>query len=355
VVNSLAEVRNLTVSPGASLTVQQNGFLNIYGNYANQGTLNAQNGFIGFKGNTLKTATSLNAGTVVINGSGGVSMQGDWTVGTLILDNGNLSLNASALSLSASSVGSPSSHILTNGVGSVRVTNVTLGRTVAVGADATSYNPVTITNGQGRDYTVRVVTGIQPVITNAARAINRTWTVLPSQAVTAPVELTFQWADAHGNASVVAGGDMEVGVNANAPGGQWSILTPPGGLTPAGGTTNRSVTVLTTTFGNYVVSSPGGFTYPLAAPNVDVEVSSVKLLPNLVQSQTTLRVELKRQTRINWSVVDASGRVVRQWAGTYPQGQTDERLNLINLSKGAYYLMGHTQKGKTPVVRLVKE
>ncbi|RYZ15928.1 MAG: hypothetical protein EOP49_52355, partial [Sphingobacteriales bacterium] len=220
-VNALAEVRNITVNAGASLTILSNGFLNIYGNYQNTGTLNAQTGFIGFKGTTIKTANTINASTVVINGTGGVSLTGDWTVGTLILENGNVRVNASALTLTNSSTGSAGSHILTNGVGSVRAQNVTSTRIVAVGADSLSYNPVTINNGQGRDYTVRVAVGIQPAITQSARAINRTWTVLPSSAVTTPVELTFQWADAHGNASVTAGGDMEVGVNSNAPGGIW--------------------------------------------------------------------------------------------------------------------------------------
>jgi hypothetical protein len=50
VVSSTADVHNLTINTGATLTIVQSGFLNLYGDYSNNGTLAAANGYIAFKG-----------------------------------------------------------------------------------------------------------------------------------------------------------------------------------------------------------------------------------------------------------------------------------------------------------------
>ena len=352
-INSLGIVHNITINSGATVTVQPSSFLNIYGNYTSSGTLTAPAGVVAFRGTAIQTIGAINAGTFLVNGAG-VTLSGTMTVGTsLILTSGNITLGSNNVVLNGSVSGSAASHLVTDGTGGAIANNVTTTAfTVPVGPDATHYNPVIINNGQGRNYTVKVVTGITPSILNSNRAINRTWTVTPNTAPSSPVDLILQYADGDENINAIPTLLMEVGVNN---GTQWNVVSPATGVTPSGTSPARQVGFSTTQFGPMVVANIGGLTTPLAIRNVDADVTRVVLMPNLVNSQTVLRIEVRRTMKITWSIIDANGRVVMMFSKQVLAGQNDQSLDLSQLAGGVYQLIGNTGKGKTSVVRFVKQ
>jgi hypothetical protein len=353
VVSSTADVRNLTIDPSATLTVTANGTLNIYGNYANSGTFTATNGFIAFKGTTNQAVNAMSAGTIIMNGTGGITLSGNMTAGTLILSNGNITLGTNNLTLNGTVIGSVASHIITNGTGSVISNNITSTVvTVPVGPDAVSYNPVMITGGAGRNYTVRVAVGVNPTLNNNCYAINRTWTVTPSSAVATPVDVTLQYADADKNSCATPNALMEAGVNN---GTAWVLASGVNGLVPVGTTTARQVTLQTTAFGPMAVWSPGAFSFPTAVVNVDADVSGMVLMPSVVSSSTVLRVEARRAMKVSWQITDANGRVVMTLSKSLLSGRNDITLQLGHLSSGVYQVVGYTDKGKTQVLRLIRQ
>jgi hypothetical protein len=351
-ISSLGIVHNITINSGATVTLTASSFLNIYGNYTSSGTLAASTGVVAFRGTATQTIGAISAGTFLVNGAG-VTLGGNMTVGTtLILTSGNITLGTNNLVLNGSATGSAASHIITDGTGGVISNNVGANAaTVPVGPDATHYNPVIISNGQGRNYTVKVITGVVPAILNNNRAINRTWTVTPNTQPSSNVDLILQYADGDENSNAIPTLLMEVGVNN---GTQWNVVSPATGVTPSGTAPARQVGFSTTQFGPMVVSNIGGLTTPLAVRNVDADVSRVVLMPNLVNNQTVLRVEVRRTMKITWSVIDANGRVVMMFEKQVLAGQNDQTLNLSALAGGTYQLIGNTGKGKTAVVRFVK-
>jgi hypothetical protein len=105
-----------------------------------------------------------------------------------------------------------------------------------------------------------------------------------------------------------------------------------------------------------VVSNIGGISWITAVqPPVDPTVSSVKLLPNLVESSTILRIVATRTAKIRWNVIDGQGRIVMSFDKSVLQGQTDIPLQLQHLASGMYTLSGTTDKGTTTVVKFVKQ
>src|SRR5690606_11449996 len=111
----------------------------------------------------------------------------------LVLTNGNITLGVNSLTINGSVNGALNSHIVTNGAGSVTTRNVNVTPvTVPVGPSATSFNPVIISSGSGRDYSVKVQEGLIPAINNPGLAVNRTWTITHSGATPTNVNITFQ-------------------------------------------------------------------------------------------------------------------------------------------------------------------
>jgi hypothetical protein len=272
---------------------------------------------------------------------------------SLVLTQGNVTLGINTLTVNGTVTGTPASHVVTNSSGVMITRNVGVTPvTVPVGHSADSYNPVIIANGSNRDYSVRVQQGLIPGISNPGIAVDRTWNITASGA-TLPtnVNITFQYEDGHMNTSGVATNMMEVGVHDGA---QWNIVSPGGGVSPSGTPTQRQVGVVTGQFGPMVVSNIGGISWITSAPNVDPSVTSMQLLPNLVESSTLLRVMSTRATRLGIQVVDGSGRVVMTLNKQVMVGQNDFPLEFSQLAAGVYYLSGQTDKGKTTVVRFVK-
>ena len=347
-----ADVRSLTISSGAIVTINGTGTLNIYGDFIKNGTFSAVNSNIFFKGTANQNIAEMSVGNVTLNNAAGVTLTGNMTVGqTLVLASGNLTLGINNLTVNGTVTGTAASHVVTNSTGSVISRNVgATAVTVPVGPSATSYNPVTLANGGGFDYSVRVATGLTPPVSNPGRAVNRTWNITPSGAATG-VNITFQYDDTHMNTPGVATNPMEVGVHN---GTSWSVVSPTAGVTPSGTPTSRQVGVTTSQFGAMVLGNIGAMSWITAVPSVDPTVSKMVLMPNLVESSTVLRVISTRASRITWNVVDQSGRVVMTFSRQVMVGQTDISLEMSRLAAGVYNLAGFTDKGKTEVLRFVK-
>ncbi len=119
----------------------------------------------------------------------------DLTTGMLLMGNNNLIIGGPLLN------GSSASFIVVNGSGSVTRNNVTAASLFPVGTSAASYSPVTINNTSGYNWTVNVVSGVNPAPDpgfNSDKAVLRTWNITPSTnpAVSATT-LTFQWNEAN--------------------------------------------------------------------------------------------------------------------------------------------------------------
>ncbi len=350
-INSVANVRNLTIASGVTLTITASGRLNIYGNYTNNGTLSASSGTVAFQGSSMQTVSGISAGTIIINGAG-ITLAGGLTAGTaLTLTAGNIITDNNLVTLNGSTAGSVSSHIVTNGTGSVLANNVNNAYTIPVGPDAASYNPVLISNGQAKNYSVKVITGITPAILNNAKGINRTWAVIPSSAPAAPVTITLQYADAEANASATGSAAMDVGVHS---GTAWYLVSQAGGVTPTGTAASRQVTVQTLAFGPMAVANVGGIGTLTSLPAIDADITSAVLMPNAFESETLLKLQVKRSMKINWVITDASGRVVMTFSRQANAGSNDIPLKLSHLSGGLYFLKGYNERGGTGVLRMIK-
>ena len=347
-ISAPANARDLMLGNGSTLTIGAAGNLNLYGNLLNNGTINASAGTISFRGAAAQSVPALTVNNAVMNGAGGVNLGGALTVNSaLTLTNGSISLGNNNLVLNAGATGSTASHIITNGSGAVVVNNVTTTVTVPVGPNAASYNPVTIANGQGRNYTVSVATGLTPALFNNTKAINRTWTVTPNTVPASPVTVSLQYADADANASAVPTATMEMGVHT---GTGWVVVTPVGGTSPTGVSGARVVTVPTSQFGTMVLANIDGI-----SSSTLPDITRALLMPNLVQNTTVLRVTASRSTAVSWRITDASGHVVMEFSRQLLPGQNDITLFLGHLANGMYYLNGSTSTDKLPVLRFIRK
>lgn len=86
----------------------------------------------------------------------------------------------------------------------------------------------------------------------------------------------------------------------------------------------------------------------------NVDSFYIKLLPNIISSNTILRVNSNYTAQINWSIYDAIGRKVMQFLQPISLGQNDKVLELGFLAKGAYFLRGTTNGNKYFTLRFLR-
>jgi hypothetical protein len=344
VISGTANAHTVTINTGAALAINATGILNLYGNFVNTGTLNASTGTIAFVGAANQTITTLSVGKVIVNGAG-VTLNGDLTVNnTLTMTNGNITAGTFNIYLQSATAGSAASHIVTNGSGAAIITNVTGTVTVPVGATATSYNPVTLGNGQGLTYTVRVMNGlIAPVVDNS-KAINRTWAVTTTTTPAAPVSITVQYADVDANAACNPAANMDAGAYNGV---TWALVSPAGGVLPTGSSTARQVALSTTQLGNIVLANQG----MLKAP---VYEFAVQLLPTVVSgTNAKLRITSKRPMTLTWAVIDATGSMTKKFTTSVAAGVNDADVSLAGLASGVYTLRGVGDDGRIQTIKFI--
>lgn len=157
--------------------------------------------------------------------------------------------------------GASNAYIRTNGAGALTLQTVGAGGKIFPIGN-TSYNPLTVTNGNNENFTARVQTGINPAIAFPSYGVNRTWSVHASNNTTAT--LRFQYSAADANPNVIPGGDIEI---LQHTGVAWSII-PGNGIIPAAGVNPYTVTSLTNlpvsnSAVPYALGKAGGHVLPL--------------------------------------------------------------------------------------------
>jgi trimeric autotransporter adhesin len=345
VISGTANANTVTIGTGAALAINASGTLNLYGNFINRGTLNATSGTVAFRGTTNQNIASMAVGNAIMNGAGGVTLNGNLTVGnTLTLTSGNITLGSFDLYLQNATTGSVASHIITNGTGSAIATNVTNTITVPVGHSAGVYNPVTIGNGQGMSYTVRVKEGLIAKVIDDSKAINRTWNVTTTSVPANAVNITLQYADVDANPGCVPTAVMDAGAYNGA---TWALISPTGGVTPTGTSVARLVSLSTTLLGNIVITNQGMLKQA-------VHEFNVQLLPTLVTgSSARLRISSSRTMKISWTILDAAGKTVKRFTTSSIPGMNDVDVNMATLASGVYTLHGVGDDSKIQTIRFM--
>ncbi|MBS1574285.1 MAG: T9SS type A sorting domain-containing protein [Bacteroidetes bacterium] len=115
-------------------------------------------------------------------------------------------------------------HIITNGSGFLIIPNVGTNLVIfPIGIDATSVSQVEISNGSGLTYSVRVIPGIHPTITQPFAAIDRTWIINTNSAAANPVpaNVTFYYYTGQGGSAFDYSSTVDIGQFIT---GAWNIV-----------------------------------------------------------------------------------------------------------------------------------
>lgn len=161
--------------------------------------------------------------------------------------------------------GTINAYIKTSGTGYLIHPSVT-SLTFPIGNSG--YNPITISNGNGADYSARVIDGISPIIAFPTFGINRTWNIYAS-ANTPNVTVSFQYRAADANVNVPQPQDMELLINTDpVTPGPWSIVAGNNTLTPSGSdpyvvTTVTPITISNSSQVRYALGKSGGWILPI--------------------------------------------------------------------------------------------
>jgi hypothetical protein len=193
--------RHYNLRSGTTHTLNS-GILNVSGNVLANGTLSSSSGTIRFLGNAFMrqtTNTSLVANRVTINSSLGVALGGNLTINdTLSLTNGNMFLSNNNLIMGSSAKrfnGSSTSYIVTNGTGTLNMSNIGATAVTFPVGTATGYNPATIENLALTDnFQVSVADTIMVAGAGlTANAVKKTWKITENNPGTAVLILNLQW------------------------------------------------------------------------------------------------------------------------------------------------------------------
>jgi len=239
---------------GAIANTTFNGIFEANGNitFANSGNKIFRNGIYG-TGNINGAGSGLfivNGNTAVFGGTGILTLP---TVAGMDIGNGtgciaylasaktinnNINLlNNTYFSLLGSDLtingiitgGSATAHFVTNSLGKLIINNI--GASLVnfpIGASLATYNPVSIQNGGGLNYGMRVELGINPAIAVPLSAVNRTW-YISSGAPPGTVDINFNYAAADCNANwIPPPATLELGQYT----GVWNVVQT--GLTQSG-------------------------------------------------------------------------------------------------------------------------
>jgi hypothetical protein len=220
-----------TTSSGLQTSSNATGAASLNLNIKNGGLMKLGTGFSAYKGasNGSINMTIENGGVV------------DGTLLTAGVTNNNSTLNTGY------------TWFVTQGTGVLKLPVAAVSQTFPIGPDATHYNPVTMNNGGGVVFAANVVNGNAPAgLTDATKALNRTWTVTPAS-TGATADLNFGYNTGDANAACVLTDPMFLGRNN---GSIWEILASGTPSVPSSGATNYQVgfTAVTSfstfTFGN---------------------------------------------------------------------------------------------------------
>jgi hypothetical protein len=341
--NGSGAARNISIGNGANLTVGTAGALSLYGNITGGGAFNASAGSLLFRAVTVQTVPAFTATNVTMNGAGGMIPGGNVNItGTLTLTNGNITLGNNNLALSNSSTGLMVSHIITNGTGQVTMTNLAASqtRTVPVGSDAVSYNPVTFAANAGHttdNITVRVQQGVYENGTSGttfnSHVADRMWIINEAVAGGSNVNLIFQW---NGSQELTTF-DRTRSYVMQHNGTEWVAGT----LSPAGGTDPY------TQFKTNVTSFSA---FAVETQRIPRPVTGV--YPNPTTDYLNVVTDLLSTGPVEFKIYDTKGRLVHLRKETMNVGLNLTQLDVRNLAAGTYILRVTTRLNRDFLVQM---
>jgi Right handed beta helix region/Secretion system C-terminal sorting domain len=321
--------RNISIAAGGSLTVGVGGILEIYGNLVNNGTFNPSAGDLVFRGATSQSASPFTALNVIMNGAGGLVLGGNTSVtGNLLFSNGNISLGSFNLSLAGTSLGSVNSHIVMNGTGNVIATNLAALnlRTIPVGINSTSYNPVTFAANTGHvtdNFTINVKQGVfvngVSGATYSTNVVDRTWNITEGTAGGSNVNISMQW----NLAQELPGFQRNRAYGMRHNGTTW-VLGPNNGSTGTDPYTKTLENV--TAFSPFAVGSEA-----LIEPKTGI-------FPNPANREINVVLNMPANSPVVFAIYDSKGRLMMRTTGAVVAGLSRTTLNIERFSAGVYVL-----------------
>lgn len=388
---------NLQVNSGVSFSTSMSAMILIKGdlNQASASTFNLQsssnNNIVQVKGNLNchGTITETNTGLPVLELNGianqdlnvtgltvnnSVDLRLNNSAGATLLSNiilpyrysvqaGNMTLGnftlATPLINQISAATQTSNHVITNGTGVLKITGVNSNVVFPIGFSSDSYNPVTIVNGGGSDYSVRVENAINPSIAFPTYGINRTWNINAS-VNTGGVGLRFQYASADANAGASQPQDMEFLMNSN---NVWNIIPGNNNITPTGADpawTLSTVTPLTinNTPTPFALGVDGGWILPIRNNPVipvfrSIQKLEFKICPQPVTGNAMIAVQSPKKMQADLLVIDIQGVRLMKWQASVNKGVSFLPFNTTGLRNGYYLLIIMTSE-ETRVLKFLK-
>ena len=347
VINAGGTARNITINAGGSLTITATGVLDLFGNVISNGTLNTTAGAINFRGANAQSMPSFTVNNVTMNGSGGMILNGSATINSILtLTNGNITLGTNNLSLALGSIGSPSSHIITNGTGHVvlKALAATNTRTVPVATNAATYNPAIIKANAGHvtdDITVRVLQGVFANGSSGAlltgKCVDKTWLIDEAVPGGSNVDVTLQWA----GSQELPGFLHDKSYISQNVGGSWQTNA----ATAAHGGSLYPARVNLTSFS------------PLSVQTTPIPKPVTGIYPNPVSRILNIVTNLPFAQHATISIYDAMGRLVIQQAVTIGAGISQTSVDVERLAGGVYTIQftGVEISKLLPTVQFVRQ
>ena len=266
--NIISGAGGITVSSGATLKIGHTNGLNenITTIGTNSFSTSANYEFNGSAAQITGTSLPITINNLSINNSNGVTLSQTTTVnGTLTLSSGNISTSSSTLTLASSG------NITGEASGQYLIGNLVTTQNVGIGASTFGGMGVSLdagTNDLG-DVTVTRVSGSSGVVTVSGKSgINRKWTISSTNPPTDGRNLTLSWIADDDNSKDLTTAQVWKSTDNDS---SWFTIG-----SPANVSLTRSITVTTTSFSNWTVSD--------AANPLPVELSSFtsKIIGNKV-------------------------------------------------------------------------
>ena len=221
-------------------------------------------------------------------------------------------------------------HAVTNGTGLFIQKNVSMSPVgIPIGATTTTVNPLIIgfTSAGVADIGAKVDIGLNPSIGSPNTAVNRTWRLKPFAALPANLGISFGFSNlgagmGDGNSSFSYIANDEVGLH---DGSSWQIISPPGGIAPAG--TNP-----------YAISHI--ILNTLLAPNVTTplvigNVNSVTTVSNIINLQA---IKNGNSALLKWDITEVTVTVSRFEIMRSADGRNFTSIGIADVAgNNAYY------------------
>jgi hypothetical protein len=229
------------------------------------------------------------------------------------------------------------------GINITGATNASYSINAISAGDAGSYDVVvtntcgsTISSAAGLSITQATTIGQQPAGQAVCVGTNATMSV-----VAAGSGLTYQWLK---DGNIITGATTPTYTIVNttaASAGNYTVT-----VTGACGTVvsmTASLVILTGTSCGTAVSA------------LDPDITSARLMPNVVRTTTVLQLKSRKSMATAWSIYDVNGRKVRIFEQQLLAGITNINLNLAALASGTYYLVGNSNKGRVGTLVFIKK